>query len=263
MNKMSLIKKIRLIYKYPKVARNLAQLSIYQRLNKYPNFHFPIHVTIFVTERCNLNCHMCLISKSRYICGMTTNGVLLDKYSEQIINSNIDFLSISLDGPKDIHDISRGIKGTYDKVISGINKIVSLKKDNEFPNIKINCVVQEMNIDEMEHIIRLATDLQVDELQFQHLSFYDKKIMSLCNDYKNNRKIMVDLQGVELDRGPISIDKIEKLNEIKRKTSLYNKKYKINISFRPETNCIERYYSFDYPSKSSRCLGQNSNEGKR
>ena len=51
-----------------------------------------------------------------------TNGLFIDKYTD-IINSCVDVLSVSLDGPKKIHESIRGVKGIYNNIIDNIRKI--------------------------------------------------------------------------------------------------------------------------------------------
>jgi radical SAM protein with 4Fe4S-binding SPASM domain len=52
-----------------------------------------------------------------------TNGVFLKKYAEQLVNLKVDNLTISLDGPEDIHDYVRGVNGTFDKIREGLREI--------------------------------------------------------------------------------------------------------------------------------------------
>jgi sulfatase maturation enzyme AslB (radical SAM superfamily) len=52
-----------------------------------------------------------------------TNGVLLKKYAESLVRFKVDNLTLSLDGPEDIHDHVRGVKGTFARIGEGLQEI--------------------------------------------------------------------------------------------------------------------------------------------
>lgn len=64
-----------------------------------------------------------------------TNGVLLKKYAETFVKLKIDHLSISLDGPEEIHDHVRGVKGTFAKLRESLEELE--KYENQY-GYKIN-----------------------------------------------------------------------------------------------------------------------------
>ena len=59
--------------------------------------------------------------------GMSTNGTLLnEKISERILNSKLDFLTLSLDG---------ATEESYDKIRPGVRSILNLRWKNVEKNI--------------------------------------------------------------------------------------------------------------------------------
>lgn len=68
------------------------------------------------------------IKKKGCILSVVTNGVLLEKYAEEIVKNSWDMILVSFDGPKEIHDKCRNLKGAYDAVVKGILKINEVKK---------------------------------------------------------------------------------------------------------------------------------------
>jgi MoaA/NifB/PqqE/SkfB family radical SAM enzyme len=58
--------------------------------------------------------HGCLVS-------MNTNGTLLNKNRIGEVADAFDTVVVSLDGPREIHDLTRGVPGTYDKAIEAIH----------------------------------------------------------------------------------------------------------------------------------------------
>lgn len=91
--------------------------------------------------------------------GMTTNGILLNKENiKNLKNSNIDTISISLDGLKDTHDNFRGVK-SFDLILKNIK---DLKKANFLKHLQITTVFNKSNINELEKLYNLFIDLNID-----------------------------------------------------------------------------------------------------
>ncbi len=81
--------------------------------------------------------------------GLTTNGLLLGKYSELVNESIVTDIVVSLDGIKNTNDVIRGIPGYFDKVISNLKKIRN--KD-----IKIASMLTNKFIPELKEMILLC-----------------------------------------------------------------------------------------------------------
>ena len=78
-----------------------------------------------------------------YVIGYTTNGT-------GIINEQSDVISISLDGPKKVHDDIRG-QGTYDLLMKNLEK-------TEHPNIFANMVVMKPNLDSIKETAEIVKE---------------------------------------------------------------------------------------------------------
>ncbi len=57
-----------------------------------------------------------------------TNGTQIKKYAEEIARIGRIHLTISLDGPEDIHDAVRGVKGTFVRVREGIHALTNCER---------------------------------------------------------------------------------------------------------------------------------------
>jgi Fe-coproporphyrin III synthase len=80
-------------------------------------------------------------------CSMATNGYLLEQKAAELIDSGLDKIVISVDGPKLIHDKIRGVEGSYQRIIAGIQKLDDLKKSmgRNTPVVYLNYVISEDN----------------------------------------------------------------------------------------------------------------------
>jgi radical SAM protein with 4Fe4S-binding SPASM domain len=58
---------------------------------------------------------------------IVTNGVGLEKWAEEMVENEWDALCVSLDGPREVHDECRGLRGAYDTLKRGVQKIQALR----------------------------------------------------------------------------------------------------------------------------------------
>lgn len=90
-----------------------------------------------------------------------SNGFLLPKKYEELINNGLDQLVLSLDGSNaKLHDKLRNLPGAFYNLTDSIKKIKSI--NNSF-KIRINTVASSLNIDDLENMLRLLIDLNVDQ----------------------------------------------------------------------------------------------------
>lgn len=79
---------------------------------------------------------------------LTTNGVLLEDFAKPLYEAGLHRVNISLDtlNPSRYAEITRG--GDINKVLKGIRTA----KETGFKPVKINCVVQQENVDDIEDL---------------------------------------------------------------------------------------------------------------
>ena len=109
------------------------------------------------------------IAKKRNIYITTsTNGHFLydDHYVNELVNSGLDTIIISLDGADEKSYAEYRSGGDFKKVISGINNIVRIKKilSSKTPKIFLQFLVMQHNENQVNEMKQLATKLQVDRL---------------------------------------------------------------------------------------------------
>ena len=93
--------------------------------------------------------------------GMFTNGYLLDRYEDEVLE-NFTYIRISLDaGSREVHDAMHAVSGHYDKIIANLEQIVA-KRRNGTPTIGIQYATHHRNLHDLPNAIRFAADLGVD-----------------------------------------------------------------------------------------------------
>lgn len=131
--------------------------------------------------------------KELEIC-ITTNGVLLEQYIDKIQEFNVQKVNVSLDSlnPDTFAKIT-GVNAIH-KVINGILKITAL----EGVECKINAVIMESTLDELEELVRFATNIHA-------IRFIER--MPLSND------------PVPFVSADTLLQKLESLGTVQRKTT--------------------------------------------
>lgn len=104
-----------------------------------------------------------LSSRLGIMTNLITNGTLLNKeMADQLSESKLDLLTISLDGINEItHDYIRGVKGTYKKVIKNINY------SKEKLQIKIATLLLDNNLKEAPSLIEWSKKNNLFGIEFQ------------------------------------------------------------------------------------------------
>lgn len=86
---------------------------------------------------------------------MTTNGTILNENVLEVLPS-IDFLSVSIDGDKDVHDRNRvfpSLEGSFDTVIKNVGKILSVN-----PNTAARMTITKKNISQLFDNVRFLIE---------------------------------------------------------------------------------------------------------
>jgi len=198
--------------------------------------------------------------KSRGIrCNMITNGVMLEHFAQNIIDSGVNEIIWSLDGPEDTHDQIRGRKGTFRRAVKGMNKIILMRDEasRKYPVININSTLFETNYLRMEETIKAAEDVGAATLTFHHLIFLGNEHYEKHNEVFNGYYGVscTDWSGFLWDNLP-KIEAEKLISEIRR---IESQSYKTAVHFYPNLTDDEimRYYTdFDFVPSTyrSRCL---------
>ena len=104
------------------------------------------------------------IKQKGLILEVVTNGVRLAENAEELVDLNMDGLLVSVDGPREIHDNVRGVKGTFDKLMKGLEKVKEFKakKGKSKPHIIFFSTICKENGKYFDKITDVAEEIGVD-----------------------------------------------------------------------------------------------------
>ena len=93
---------------------------------------------------------------------LVTTGLLIEQHAADVA-SYVDTVVISLDGPRDVHDAIRRVKGGFDRIAKGV---MALRAQQPAPRLIARSVVQRDNAAAIDATITAAHRMGFDEISF-------------------------------------------------------------------------------------------------
>jgi MoaA/NifB/PqqE/SkfB family radical SAM enzyme len=119
-----------------------------------------------------------LFRSKGYACGyLTTNGTIIsDERAEALADlaakGFLKHISVSVDGPKDLHDVARGLKGTFERTTAGLKRLQDAARRKGAPlRVSINTTVAHESLEALDKMVDVAEELGVDAIGLNHLMF--------------------------------------------------------------------------------------------
>jgi MoaA/NifB/PqqE/SkfB family radical SAM enzyme len=113
-----------------------------------------------------------------YTCGyLTTNGTIINEERAEALArlAQVGFLkhiSVSIDGPGDIHDRARGQKGTFERTSAGLQRLQAAARRLGAPlRVSINTTVAQESLAALDQMVEVAEELGVDAIGINHLMY--------------------------------------------------------------------------------------------
>lgn len=119
-----------------------------------------------------------LFRQKGYACGyLTTNGTIISEERAEALAdlASAGFLkhiSVSIDGPGELHDAARGLKGTFERTTAGLRRLQAAARRKHAPlRISINTTVAHETLEALDQMVEVASELGVDAIGLNHLMF--------------------------------------------------------------------------------------------
>lgn len=119
-----------------------------------------------------------LFRRKGYACGyLTTNGTIItderaDALADLAAAGFLKHISVSVDGPKDLHDAARGLKGTFERTCAGLKRLQDAARRKGAPlRVGINTTVAHESLEALDQIVDVAQELGVDAIGLNHLMY--------------------------------------------------------------------------------------------
>ena len=119
-----------------------------------------------------------LFRRKGYACGyLTTNGTIItDERAEALADlaakGFLKHISVSIDGPRELHDAARGLKGTFERTCAGLRRLQDAARRKGAPlRVSINTTVAHESLEALDRMVDVAEQLGVDAIGLNHLMF--------------------------------------------------------------------------------------------
>ena len=113
-----------------------------------------------------------------YACGyLTTNGTIISEERAEALADLaaagfLKHISVSIDGPGELHDIARGMKGTFERTCAGLRRLQAAARRKHAPlRVSINTTVAHETLESLDQMVDVAEELGVDAIGLNHLMF--------------------------------------------------------------------------------------------
>jgi MoaA/NifB/PqqE/SkfB family radical SAM enzyme len=113
-----------------------------------------------------------------YVCGyLTTNGTLIDDQRAIALATLaragfLKHVSVSIDGPRELHDAARGVKDTFKRAAAGLRRLQEAARSMGAPlRVSINTTVSHESLDALDQMVDVAGELGVDAIGVNHLMY--------------------------------------------------------------------------------------------
>ena len=113
-----------------------------------------------------------------YVCGyLTTNGTIINPERAEALadlasRGFLKHISVSIDGPGEMHDRARGVKGTFERTAAGLRNLQAAARKRGAPlRVSINTTVAHETLDALDSMVDVAQELGVDAIGLNHLMF--------------------------------------------------------------------------------------------
>jgi MoaA/NifB/PqqE/SkfB family radical SAM enzyme len=119
-----------------------------------------------------------LFREKGYAAGyLTTNGTIISEERAEALadlaaKGFLKHISVSVDGPKELHDVARGLKGTFERTTEGLKRLQDAARRKGAPlRVSINTTVAHESLDALDQMVDVAEQLGVDAIGLNHLMF--------------------------------------------------------------------------------------------
>ena len=123
------------------------------------------------------------IKKRKIYVHLATNGTLLSKEADFLVEAGVEGITISIDGPPDVHDRIRGTTGIFSRAAEGAMALVDARRRHKAlsPMLAFICTLTKSNYQYLEEAVECVINLGGDHLQVNHATFYSPDLVAKHN----------------------------------------------------------------------------------
>ncbi len=113
---------------------------------------------------------------------VTTNGLLLPDCAEEVVDSGVDSLWVSLDGPPELHNRIRGHGESFQRAVEGMRKVrAAARARRRAVRLSVNFTCSNHNAGALTPFLESLRDVPVDEVVASHMNYVTQEMADAHN----------------------------------------------------------------------------------
>ncbi len=132
------------------------------------------------------------IKRRGLTCAVNSNGYFTPDLAEELVDSGLDWLTLSVDGPQDAHTAMRLNPYSFDRVMETVAAVRAARErqGRKTPILSFNTVITNLTYTRLREMVEIGRDVGVDQLEFQGLMFTNPEIE------RQQEQVMQELFGL-------------------------------------------------------------------
>ncbi|MEZ4722593.1 MAG: radical SAM protein [Flavobacteriales bacterium] len=172
-----------------------------------------------------------LATRLNVFTSVTSNALTLPQKAEDLARVGLKEIYISLDGPEDVHNETRGNAKSFQKAVEGIEKLASF---TNAPKVSVFCVITEWNIGRLTEFLEYFRNYQIEHIGFMHMNFTPEELAIEHNQFYGDRYFATASNIGEINVDAMDLNMLfDEICEIKKTT------FPFKVSFSPEIDSRE------------------------
>ena len=150
--------------------------------------------------------------------GVTTGAYTLPQQAEALAEAGLTRLSVSMDGPPDVHNHIRGRADSFEHSYRGIEAFAAAcRKRGREPEVYLNCTITNMNYDKLVAFYDAIAPLPTTTINFTYMWFIDPATAAAQNaQYGDNYAVTASCYSEFIDPALVNIDVLwDQIQQIK------------------------------------------------
>jgi Fe-coproporphyrin III synthase len=180
-----------------------------------------------------------------FFCSITSNGFMLPQRAEALVEIGVDEITISIDGPAEVHDRIRGRKGSFARLYEGIEKLnaARARAGQRVPRVRISATITDLNFAHLRACLEEIAPLHPDGVNFAHLSFITDDMAAAHNALYSDELAVAQSCLGKMDLNSIDLSVLAR--EIAGAKAFAAEHGQMEVTFHPNLTTVEqleRYY---------------------
>jgi MoaA/NifB/PqqE/SkfB family radical SAM enzyme len=125
---------------------------------------------------------LCRAVTSRgFHCAITSNGSRLPRLAAGLVEAGLGELTLSVDGPPEVHDRIRGRRGSFEELYQGALALAAARGDASEPRLSVSLTVSDANQAHIADAVRSVLPLRPQRVMVSQLNFISDEMARAHN----------------------------------------------------------------------------------